>query len=145
MTLAELQQTACDRLSADQWLASRRLSFVPEQKRDAAAEAEAALRRCGIFGLVVTPSFTPRNVDGGVVSGEAVVGVQIVEAVAANRAAAGYATALQAAEHVLCVIASWADATPGPVRLVETDTKEAVAYQADALFQIAISLSTPTE
>jgi hypothetical protein len=141
MTLAELQQTACDRLAADEWLASRRLSFVPEQKRDAAAEAEAALRRCGIFGLVVTPSFQPRNVDGAVVCGEAVVGILIEESVPANRAAAGYATALQAAEHILCFIATWADATPGPISMVEPSTKDAVSYRVDALFQIAISLT----
>jgi hypothetical protein len=139
MTLAALQQWVCDELAKDAWLVERRLTFVAESRRDAATAAEIALASSGIFGLVTTPAFIGRGQEVGTVEGLATINVQIIEAVTSNRASAGYASALDAACRVGINATSWAGAAFKSLSLVETDTKEAVCYQA--VIEIPIALT----
>jgi hypothetical protein len=139
MTLAALQQWVCDALATDAWLTQRRLTFVAESRRDAATAAEIALGSSGIFGLVTTPSFIGRGQEVGTVEGIATINVQIIEAVTANRAAAGYASSLDAAARVGINATSWAGALFKSLSLVETEAKEAVCYQA--VIEIPIALT----
>jgi hypothetical protein len=142
MTLAELQQWVCDRLSADAWLAARRLVFIPESRRDAAAEADRALRSLGIFGLVMTPAFVGREQEFGQTSGLATCVIQIPEIPSSNRAAAGYATSLDAASRVGIVATTWAGALFRELRLIDTEFKDAIVHAVT--LDIPIALSTPT-
>jgi hypothetical protein len=139
MTLAALQQWVCDALATDAWLPEHRLTFVAESRRDAATAAEIALGSSGIFGLVTTPSFVGRGQEVGTIEGLATINVQIIEAVTANRASAGYASSLDAAARVGINATSWSGALFKSLSLVETEAKEAVCYQA--VIEIPIALT----
>lgn len=145
MTLETLQQWICDLIAADAWLAGRRVAAVAESRADAAAEIEAATAAFGLCALVMTPAFAADGQEEGIVSGTATVVVQVAEIPATNRAAAGHATALAAAQHIAAAATRWPGCSVAGVRLVDLGGDldgSAVAYQTEIRIPLALSIDT---
>lgn len=146
MTLETLQQWVCDELAKSEWLTARHFSAVPESRADAAADIEDAYAAFGLGCLVMTPSFIADGAqEPGFVPGVATVAIQIVEIPATNRANAGYATSLAAAQHAGLMASTWPSARLAEVSLVDLkdllSAEEAVAHQA----RIEITLNLTIE
>jgi hypothetical protein len=144
MTLETLQQWVCDELAKSEWLTARHFSAVPESRADAAADIEAAYDAFGLGCLVMTPSFIAQGgQEDGIVPGIATVAIQIVEIPATNRANAGYATSLAAAQHAGLIASTWPGARLAEIGLVDLKdlaADEAVAHQARVEIEICLSI-----
>jgi hypothetical protein len=133
----------CDQIAQNEWLASRHVTAIPESRADAAAAIDAAYAMFGLSALVMTPSFVASgSQEDGQVPGNATVVVQVAEIPAINRASAGHATALAAAQRIGIAGSVWAGArltNLAMVDLKDLTEEEAVAYQATIEISILLT------
>jgi hypothetical protein len=103
MTLSSIQQGVADLLKTDAFLVQSQASALFENDGDLESLVEHALASVGLMVLVLTPTVR-RNGAGAIIDATTSVVVQVVEIATVNRARAGYATAMDMAEHVACVL-----------------------------------------
>lgn len=104
MKLKLIQTRIEELLTADEWLAARRVSAVVEDRGDVAAGIAAALERTDLCALVMTPKFAVESAASKTLVGSVRVVVEVIERPASNRERPGHATAQDAAEYIAYAI-----------------------------------------
>lgn len=101
--LLDLQSRVVAAIMADQQICTRGLVAIAEDKGNVVVELDAMKAKLGVCAMVSTPRFSNERETGNP-HGDAQLAISVLENVLLNRGATGALSALEAAEHIACLL-----------------------------------------
>ena len=150
MTLHTLQKFIIDILTHDKWLTKRNIAVIAENVNDLESAIQAQVAKMGLVLSVATPGVNSDAPDAFQAKGVSNVVITCYEMPIVNRANAGRATALDAAERVACVLSMITDTRNeriGPPSFVKIESGVSGQNKADTIifhnvhFRVMVALS----